>query len=467
MARFAPSLGRTALFAIMFGLFLMQLDMSIVNVAIPDMRGSLHAGGQIAWIVDAYTIPIAALLLSAGTLGDRIGHGRVYRTGMVIFLIGSVCCALSPSLGALVASRVLQGLGASALAPASLALLVRAVPEPAAQQRAVGLWGSVGGLGLVAGPLIGGLLTSAFGWRAVFAVTALAAAIAFAASLRIAGSTERDKRTIDSAGLVLAAVTLTALVTFMIEGPEAGWLHSVPVLGLVVAALAAMAFVMVERQQAAPMLPVVLVRHARFSLINLATMLMTFGNFGFLLIYSIYLQQDRGLSAGAAGLHLLPITIGMVVGGASAYQLVERIGPAPTAAVAFGGEALMLGAFLLAGPEGAPLVVLAVLFLMGVGTGTQQAPMVGLGVRALPAGDAGLASGIANTSRQVGAAVGSGLLGSLFATGWGSFAATCGIAIAGWVVATVLCVAIAGRERAAGSDPEAARLPAAPPSGQR
>lgn len=153
MTGLPSSISRIGFLAIFLGLFLMQLDMSIVNVAIADIWQNLDASGQIAWVVDAYTVPIAALLLTAGTLGDRLGHRRVYLAGMVVFLIGTVACALAPSLLALIAGRVVQGIGASSLAPASLALLVRAVSEPAAQQRAVGLWGSVGGLGLVAGPL--------------------------------------------------------------------------------------------------------------------------------------------------------------------------------------------------------------------------------------------------------------------------------------------------------------------------
>ena len=455
MTRIAPGIGRVGLVAIFLGLFLMQLDMAIVNVAIADIRSDLGGGGYVAWIIDAYTLPIAALLLTAGTLGDQLGHRRLYLGGLGVFLVGSVACALAPSLAALIAARVLQGIGASTLAPASLALLVRAVPDATAQRRAVGLWGSIGGLGLVAGPLVGGVLTGLFGWSSVFLFTAAATVVAILAATRLDESREADDRPIDGPGLVVASITLAALIASLIEGPQAGWLAPFTVACVIVAGAGIVAFVMVERHADEPMIPPRLLRNPSFAAVNGATILMTFGNFGFLLVYSLFLQQDHDLSSPRAGLHLLPISLGVTVGAAVAHRLIEWIGLTATAASAFVGEAALLVAFLILGDSAAigPLTVL--LFGLGLATGFQLPPMVSLGVQALPARDAGLASGITNTSRQVGAALGSGLLGSIFAGGWRSVTVTVAIAGAGFVVAGILAAAARPASSTSASEPTA------------
>ncbi|MGI8406136.1 MAG: MFS transporter, partial [Thermomicrobiales bacterium] len=301
------------LLAIYLGLFLMQLDVSIVNVALNNIQINLGGGSsdRLPWIIDGYTLPIAVLMLTAGTLGDRVGHKRLYAGGLIIFFIGTVACAVAASLNVLIAARVLQGIGASSLAPSSLALLVRAFPEPYAQQRAVGRWAAIGGLGLVLGPFAGGALTSLFGWSAVFVVTAIAAAVALLATIHLHEHHAETTRPLDLPGIVTGSIVLAALVTAFIEGPHTGWSSAMTLASLAVFLVAVAAFVVIERRAPAPMLPLVVFRRPSFVAVNLAATLMTFGNIGFLFVFGLFLQREQGLSAFQAGLRMLPITIAL------------------------------------------------------------------------------------------------------------------------------------------------------------
>ena len=427
----------TGLLAIYLGLFLMQLDVSIVNVALNNIQLNLGSGSsqRLPWIIDGYTLPIAVLMLTAGTLGDRVGHKRLYAGGLVIFFIGTIACAFAPSLNALIAARVLQGIGASSLAPSSLALLVRAFPEPYAQQKAVGRWAAIGGLGLVLGPFAGGALTSLFGWSAVFVVTAIAAAIAILATIHLHERREAMTRPLDLPGIVTGSIVLAALVTAFIEGPHTGWTSAMTLASLAVFAVATAAFIAIERCSPAPMLPLVVFRRPSFVVVNLAATLMTFGNIGFLFVYGLFLQQEQDLSAFRAGLRMLPITIALVIGSTFTHLLVKRTGASKTVALGFGAEVVALLLILLLGRDAPYVAIAPLLVVLGLGTGMEISAVVAVGVRVLPPEEAGVASAVVNTSRQVGTALGAALIGSVYgAGGWEHYRLALMIAIAGFAI---------------------------------
>lgn len=447
MLRSAISPSRIGLLAIYLGLFLMQLDVSIVNVALNDIQLHLGGGssGRLPWVIDGYTLPIAVLMLTAGTLGDRIGHKRLYVAGLAIFLTGTIACALASSLNMLIAARVLQGIGASSLAPSSLALLVRAFPDPTAQQQAVGRWAAVGGLGLVLGPFAGGALTSLYGWSAVFVVTAMAAAIALVATIHLHERHEPMPRPLDVPGIVTGSIGLAALVTVFIEGPHTGWTSSMTLASLAVFGVATAAFVVIERRASAPMLPLDVFHRPSFVVVNLAATLMTFGNIGFLYVFGLFLQREQGLSAFRAGLRMLPVTIALVAGSMVTHRLVRRVGASKTVAFGFGAEAIALSLIVLLGRDASSAVIAPLLVVLGLGTGIEISAVVAVGVRVLPPDEAGLASAIINTSRQIGTALGVALIGSVYgAGGWANYRVTLIIAIAGFVIGAL---AISGGAR--------------------
>ena len=246
-----------ALLATSLGFAVVQLDVSVVNVAIQPIGAEL--GGSVSglqWVVNAYTVAFAALILSAGALGDRIGARRVFLAGFGLFTVASAACGLAPTLPALIAARAVQGSGAAVLVPCSLSLLSHAYPDPAGRARAVGLWAAGAAAALSAGPLVGGLLTAALGWRSVFFVNAPVGLAGMWLTARYAAETTRSRtRRVDLAGQAAAVVALVALAVAVVDGGRDGFGARPVLLGLGLAALAAVAFVLVEARRAGPMLP--------------------------------------------------------------------------------------------------------------------------------------------------------------------------------------------------------------------
>lgn len=416
------------------GLFLMQLDASIVNVGLHRIALDLGHTARLPWVVDAYLLPVAALMVAVGTLGDRYGYRSLYVGGLALFLAGSIACAVAPSLTWLIAARVAQGVGAAPLAPMSLALLVRANDGMA--QRTIARWAAIGGLGYASGPVLGGGLVTWFGWRSVFAVTALVALLTLLAARTIRDDHARNPQPLDVAGLLLASAALTAMVTALIEGPHRGWFSPVTVGALLVAVGCAAGFGVVEGRSDRPMLPPRVARTGGLPWLLLATMLMTFGAFGFFYALSLHLQVDRGLPPGRTGLVILPMTLSLVAGSSLAHHLTNRIGPSRAAMAAFSLAMLSLGVLWLAGDGIAPVSLAAVFVAFGLATGMQLSALAILGARALPPEDAGLASALFNCARQGGAAFGAALLGSIYgAGGWPRYAWVLVLAIGASAVA--------------------------------
>jgi DHA2 family methylenomycin A resistance protein-like MFS transporter len=433
------------------GMFLVLLDVTVVNVALPSVAHALRAGPDAAqWIVDAYAVAVAALLLAGGAVGDRIGHRRVVLLGLAVFGVASAGCGFAPSGAVLVAARAVQGVGAALLLPGSLAVITEAYPGRAARARALGIWAGVSSLALPAGPLLGGVLVTVGGWRSVFLVNLPVVAGALVLTLAVVPrGVRRSGRRPDLPGMAWAAVALGAAVFAVIDlghhGPRPAGL-----VALVLALVSVAGLVGHERRSPAPMLPPEVFRRSGFVGPNVAAGLMNMVSNGALFVTTLYLQNVQRLSPLAAGLALLPLFVPLAVLGPPAGRLTARFGPRPPLlAGALCGAA---GAALFAAlrPDSHLLLVAALLGL-GVGAGLFTAPIVTAAVSAAPAGRSGLGSGVNNAARQTGTALGVAVFGTLAAAAApGEFMA--GLHVVGvlgaalWVLALVVTAATVGRD---------------------
>ncbi len=407
------------LVATSLGFAVVQLDVSVVNVAIKPIGAALGGGvSALQWIVSAYTIAFAALILSAGAVGDRVGAKRVFVFGFAVFTGASAVCGLAPDLGWLIAARAVQGGGAAILVPSSLTLLSHTYPEPAARARAVGLWAAGASAALSAGPLVGGVLTSTLGWRAIFFINAPLGLAGIALTLRWASETSRSPdRGVDLWGQLAAIVALTALAAATIEGGSHGF-ASLPVLGgYGLAAAAGATFVAIEHGRARPMLPLALFRSGTFSSAAAIGLLINVAFYGLIFVFSLFFQRAQHLSALRTGLAFAPMTVAVMAANVLTGRLSDALGAR---------RLIALGALLMAA---------ALAALLGVDAGSSYATLVGqyvalgfgigLIVPAMTASllgsversRSGVASGTLNTARQSGSVIGVALYGSLIAHG--------------------------------------------------
>jgi EmrB/QacA subfamily drug resistance transporter len=398
-----------------FGLFMVMLDNTIVNVALPSIQRDLGSGvAGLQLVVDAYVLVFASLLLTAGSLGDRFGRRRVFRTGLVVFTASSALCGLAPSLPALVGGRALQAVGAAALLPSTLAILTAAFPDPRERVQAIGLWSGVSAMALAAGPVLGGLLTDALGWRWVFYVNVPVGVAAFLVAGRVvAESRNPAARRLDLPGLVLGGVGLGAVTFALIDGNQRGWGAPEIVALLVLGAAALAAFLLVEACQREPMLALHVFGDPVFSGANAVALLAGFALLGFVFFNTLYFQAVQGWSPLQAGLRSLPNTLAVVVAAPLAGRLASRYGyRVPMVAGLLLAAAALL---LLTGIQvGTPYAMLWwKLAMLGAGFGLAITPSVAAAVAAMPGAQAGVASAVTNTSRQVGGALGVAVLGAV------------------------------------------------------
>lgn len=450
----APTRSRWPLiFALCGGYFLVLLDVTVVNIALPQIGAQLHAGSSgLAWTVDAYSVPLAALLLASGAIGDLIGHRRVVLLGMVGFGTASVACALAPTIGVLVAARAVQGIGAALMLPGTLALLVDSSPDETSRNRLVGAWAAIGGAALPAGPVVGGLLVQAAGWRAVFwlAVPVIAVALVPVIRLQRPVPGARPERSVDWTGAALLVIALICLVTGIIQAPIS------PILTVILAATAACAlfgFLAVERRAAHPLLPVPQSARRPLGLASLVAGLMNLCALGGLFLLTQVFQDVHRLNPLEAGLLTLPAMLPLPLLGAPAGRLATRIGV--WRASAFGAviaAAGMTGIAATLTNTGTGYVALAFfLALWGTGLGMLTPAIVAAALKATP-GTPGLASGASNTARQTGGALGIALFtaiaGSAASLGFASQSAALFIgAAAVLVLAGALCFGVALGQR--------------------
>ena len=403
------------LYAICFGFFLVLLDTTALNVAAASMQREFGSGlSGLQWVLNAYTIVFASLLLTGGAMGDRFGAKRLYEIGLALFTGASLLCSLAPSVGALVGLRMVQGVGAAVMLPASLGLLSHAFPDIGERARAVSFWASIVSLGFAAGPALGGALTYAFGWRSIFLVNVPIGLVTLALVRRFVDETPVNRaRRIDWTGQAVAAIVFSALTYALIEAGRVGWGAPRILAGFAVAAVFATLFLLVERRSASPVLPPHLFANPAFSVCVAAAVGIGFGMYGTLFVESVRLQNVHHLSALAAGLMMVPFTLGPALTTRAIDRFDARMHFRPRLAVghiigAAGALVMMLSiwtggfGFLEAG-----------LALLGVSLGYITPAMTAGVLASSPPETSSAASGILNAGRQVGASVGVALMGAL------------------------------------------------------
>ncbi|MBA8879135.1 MFS transporter [Phyllobacterium myrsinacearum] len=409
--------GRAApLVALSLGVALVQLDVSIVNVGLDQMRGLMHDGVTgLQWVVNGYTLAFASLLLTGGALGDRFGARRIYLLGMGLFTLASLACGIASTGSFVIASRVLQGLGAAMLMPCSLALLVHAYPDERERAKAIGIWGSAGGLAMVAGPVMGGILISFFGWRSIFLINLPIGGIAVWLTMRYAVETqERHNRGIDLAGQILAVVALAALTGAIIESGPLGLGHPAVITAICVFSIASISFVAVEMRMQTPMLPLGLFCSPIFSGAAFIGFVLNSGFYGTLFLLSLYFQDSLKMSPLVAGLAFLPmmglIALTNIVSGRIAVRWGNRL------PITLGLGLTTMGFVGLAtrlSIEADYRSIWWALPLIGLGTALTVPPMIGALLATVEKKHAGIASGVLNALRQTGGAIGVAVFGVL------------------------------------------------------
>ncbi len=396
-------------------LLLTGMDVTIVNVALPAIQHDLHASlAQLQWIVDAYTLVVASLLMLSGSVADRFGRRRVFGIGLVLFIAGSLLCSLAPSMESLIAFRAIQGLGASMLNPVALSIIANAFQERAARARAIGIWGAVGGLSFALGPILGGALTQALSWRSIFWINLPIGIAAFAlGALFVPESKAARARAFDPVGQLLVFSALASLTYAVIQGPDAGW-RSARILALfIVSVVSLLALLFQEGRQAQPLLDLRFFRSVPFSSAT-ALAVCSFASFaGFLFLNALYLQQVRGLSALHTGLCTLPLAAAMIVSAPLSGRLVGSRGTRPSLLIAGAAFVLSTGLLTILAAD-TPLPLLLLIYgLFGIGVGMVNPAIANSAVAGMPLSQAGVASAIASTSRQVGAAFGVAIAGTV------------------------------------------------------
>ncbi|WP_338497251.1 MFS transporter [Streptomyces sp. SJL17-4] len=404
-----PSPG-PALAAAMLGFALITLDTSVVNVALPAIGADLRAGmSGLQWVVDAYTLAFAALLLSSGALADRVGASRAYGIGAVVFVLASAACGLAPGLPALLAARAVQGAAAAVMLPASLALVREAYGDPGRRARAVSLWAAGGTVAVALGPVAGGALTTAWSWRGIFFVNLPLGLLALALLSRVARS-ERRPAPLDLPGQLTAMTALGALTFAAIERGTEGWWA----LGL--AGVSFAAFLLIETRRRHPVVPLGLFRNTTVAVAVAAGSANSVAFYGMLFVFSLFFQQVLGLSALAAGLMFLPMT-GLLAGvnilsGRAAARYGARLPIVLGQTVAVVG---LLG-LLTVDAHTSRTAQALLLVPLALGAGFSLPPLIASMMEAVPADRAGTAAGLLNAARQTAGALAIAVFGSLAAT---------------------------------------------------
>lgn len=416
---FARLGSRRALLTLSSILFLTFLDTTIMSVALEDLQSTLHTTvSEIQWIVNAYALLFAALMLAFGTLGDRLGRRRVMLMGVGIFVAGSVFGALAPNTGSLIAARGIMGIGAAACEPGTLSILRHLYPDRGDRARALGLWAAIAGLALAMGPVIGGILVGVGGWRAIFWFNLAAGVLVFVGAAWVPESADPEKGRFDFVGFFLGPISLGTIVFAIIVGETAGYRapHVIALFAIGIAAGALFAFV--ETRVKAPILEVRYFRKAPFAGSLFVAFATYFGVFSIFFLTALYLQVVLAYTAYRTATLFVPMAIAMIIASSFAGRWVARVGPRLPVAVGCvaAGAGVLLTDLALRG-SGAPYVPLILsLTLAGVGFGIAVVPITSVALSILPARHSGMAASATTTAREVGTVVGVAALGSLFNT---------------------------------------------------
>jgi EmrB/QacA subfamily drug resistance transporter len=403
--------------AVSFALFMIMLDNTIVNVALPSIgRGLGITVSQLEWVVNAYTLTFAVLMLSGGRIADLYGRRLVFASGLTLFTLSSLACGLAPDASALIAARSFQGAGGALMMPATLSIITAAF---AAEERgtAIGIWAGVSGSALAIGPLLGGLLTEHVGWRWIFFVNVPVGVVALGASFVLIEETRaRDvEGRLDLRGLLTSGAGLLALVYGLIEANRYGW-SSTTILTLFAAASVLLAgFVVVERRASGPMLDLRLFGDRTFAGANIAALLVSLAMFGIFFFVSLYMQNILGFTPVHTGVVFLPMTVLVVVSAPLAGKVTDLIGPRWPITIGMLLLAVGLLSFSRLGIHASFTDLLPGMLIGGVGMGTAMGPMTTAALSTAPVDAAGVVSGVITTSRQVGGSLGIAVMGAIVA----------------------------------------------------
>ena len=398
-------------------LFIVGLDSTIVNVALPSIGRGLHASvAGLQWTIDGYALVLASFLMLSGATADRVGRRRVFLIGLATFTAGSALCSLAPGLGWLIAFRMLQAIGGSMLNPVAMSIITNTFTDKAERARAIGVWGGAYGLSMSLGPVVGGVLVDSIGWRGTFWVNIPVGLVAMALTARFVPESRAPRpRRPDPVGQALIIVMLGSLTYAIIEGPALGW-HAPVIMALFAAAAVALAvFVAYEARRAQPVLDPRFFRSAPFAGSVLTAISATAAVGGFLFLTTLYLQDVRDMSALRAGLHMLPMATMMALGAVVSSRILARRGarlPMLAAGVGLAVGGVLLSRLTATSALG-PMVIAFIVF--GIGGGVVNAPITYTAVSGMPVAQAGVASGIASTSRQIGQCLGIAVTGSILA----------------------------------------------------
>jgi EmrB/QacA subfamily drug resistance transporter len=401
------------------GTAMLMLDVAVVNTALPRLAGELHSGlVGLQWIVDAYALALATVVLTVGSLADRLGRRRVFAVGTVIFTAASLACALAGSIIALDAARAVQGIGAAMLFATSLALIADAFPDERGRAGAFAAYGATIGASFALGPLIGGALTSTLGWRAVFYLNLPLGAVALIATAAwVRESRDPSARPIDWPGQVTLTTGLFLLILALLRGNGDGW-NSAGILAELAGSAALLTlFLLIERSSRAPMLPLALFRVRAFSGAQLAAFAISASFFAIFVYSTLYLQGILHLSPVQAGLVYLPATGSLFLASAVTAQLLHRVTPGFLVAAGLLLVSAGLALMLLANAQSSWTVLLPNLLLTGIGTGLFNPAVSAVALGSAPPAQSGLAAGVNDTFRQAGIAVGVAAFGALVPAG--------------------------------------------------
>jgi EmrB/QacA subfamily drug resistance transporter len=396
-------------------LLIITLDNTILNVAIPSMIEDLHASNSdIQWILDAYVLVFAGLLLTTGSLSDRFGRKGALQTGLLVFSIGSVSAAMSDSTTQLILSRAFMGIGGALIMPSTLSILANVFRDPRERGRAIAVWAGFSGLGVAIGPVTGGLLLNHFGWGSVFWVNIPIALIALVAGFfLIPTSKDPNQGALDPLGAALSIIGLGGLLFGIIEGPAEGWTDPKVIAGFLIGAIATAGFIAWELHTDHPMLDMHFFQNPRFTAANSAITLTFFAMFGSMFLMTQYWQFVHGYSPLGAGVRMVPFAFTMMIVAPLSARFVERVG---TKRVVSGGLLLVATALVSLSFIGrtTPYVIVILLFcLMSVGMGMTMAPATESVMGSLPREKAGVGSAVNDTTRQMGGALGVAIIGSV------------------------------------------------------
>jgi EmrB/QacA subfamily drug resistance transporter len=409
------SLGRRrAVLAICsMSLFIVGIDSTIVNVALPSIGHDLNASvSGLQWTVDAYTLVLASLLMLSGSMADRLGRRRIFQLGLALFSLGSLLCSMSPTLGLLIAFRMLQAIGGSMLNPVAMSIIRNTFTDARERAAAIGIWGAVIGFSLALGPVVGGALTDSIGWRSIFWVNVPIGVAAIILTARYVPESRAPRpRRVDPIGQLLVIALLATVTYAIIEGPAAGWSSARTVSVFAAGLLALMILLPYETYRRDPLIAIGFFRSAPFAGATVIAVAAFAALGGYLFLNTLYLQEVRGLSPLAAGLYTLPLAAITIIASPLSGRVVGRLGSRPSLLV--GGIGVAAGSVMLTGLTTHTAVWLLLLsyLIFGLGFGVINAPITNTAVSGMPPAQAGVAAGIASTARQVGQSLGVAVIG--------------------------------------------------------